>query len=74
MAVIIQNVSSHSSPFGEHEYEVRINTKVVATFTHKREEGLTVCLRKAMEAVERTKWEETQRAIEAAAATEGWPR
>ena len=57
MAIIIQNVSNDTSPFGEHEYEVKINAEVKARFTHLREEGLTVCLRKAMEAVERAKWD-----------------
>ena len=59
MAIIIQNISPHNSPFGQHEYEVRINQEVITTFTHKREEGLTVCLRKAAEAVERSKWMDT---------------
>jgi len=57
MAIIIQNVSQHVSMCGWHDYEIRINDVVKASFRHKREEGLTVCLRKAMEAVERAKWE-----------------
>ena len=61
MAIIIQNISPHNSPFGQHEYEVRINTQVITTFTHKREEGLTVCLRKAAAAAERSKWMETRK-------------
>ena len=55
MSIIIQNVSTNNSPFGWHEYEVRINQEVKARFTHKREEGLTVCLRKAAAAVEQSK-------------------
>ena len=57
MAIIIQNVSQHVSMCGEHDYEVRINEVVKARFKHKREDGLTVCLRRAMKAVERAKWE-----------------
>ena len=67
MAIIIKNVNPSRALCGEHEYEVRINTVVKARFWHKREEGLTVCLRKAMEAVERTE-------REAAIAAQGWPR
>ena len=59
MAIIIQNISPHNSPFGQQEYEIRIDQEVITTFTHKREEGLTVCLRKAAEAVERSKWMDT---------------
>ena len=42
----------------------RINQDLIVRFTHKREEGLTVYLRKAMEAVERAKREEAAREIE----------
>ena len=43
-----------STPSGVHEYEVRINTEMIARFWHDRENGLAVCLRRAADAVERT--------------------
>ena len=70
MAIIIQNISPHSSPFGQQEYEVRINQEIITTFTHKREEGLAVCLRRAAGAVERAKWMEAQKEIQRLATTE----
>lgn len=62
--IVIVNISKHRGPWGEHEYELRINATVIATFRHKREEGLTVCLKKAAAAAERAKWEEAARANE----------
>jgi len=41
---------------GTREYEVRINREVIATFSHKRGDGLAVCLAKASCAVEAKKW------------------
>lgn len=38
--IAIVNVSPEPFPVGWHEYELRVNTKVIATFKHKREEGL----------------------------------
>ena len=52
--IVIVNISKDT--FGECEYEVRINQKVITTFKHRREDGLSVCLRKAHEAVARQKW------------------
>ena len=68
MAIIIQNVSDTHAPFGEHEYEVRINQKAIVRFLHRREEGLTVCLRRAAKAIERAKWEKAQGEYEQLAA------
>lgn len=56
--IAIVNVSKNSSEFGVHEYELRINARVIAKFEHVREEGLAVCLQKAAKAAERAKWEE----------------
>ena len=70
VVVKIQNISPHNSPFGQHEYEVRINQEVITTFTHKREEGLATCLRRAAGAVERAKWLEAQKEIKRLAMTE----
>ena len=54
--IAIVNVSENPSPFGIHDYELRINREVVAKFQHKREDGLTVCLKKAAAAAEKAKW------------------
>ncbi len=55
--IAIVNVSENPSPFGVHDYELRINREAVAKFQHKREDGLTVCLQKAAAAAEKAKWE-----------------
>jgi hypothetical protein len=34
-------------------YEIKINDKFITSFKHKREEGLSVCLLRAAEAVEK---------------------
>lgn len=54
MAVIIQNVTADlSTPDNEeHEYVIRINhQRPIATFKHKRSDGLAACLRRAANAV-----------------------
>ena len=51
MAVVIVNISGHYG-YGEQEYELRINHKHIAYFTHVYEEGLGECLRKAAEAAD----------------------
>lgn len=63
--ITIVNVSTHNSPFGWHEYELRINAKVIAKFRHKREEGLTKCLERAAEAAKKAKWMEAQEMFDA---------
>ena len=63
--IAIVNVSTHHSPIGWHEYELRINAKVIARFRHKREEGLTKCLERAAEAAEKAKWMEEKAMIDA---------
>lgn len=52
MSIIIQNMSTHDSPTGEHSYELRINREVITGFTHTREEGLATCLRRAADAAD----------------------
>jgi hypothetical protein len=55
MAVLIVNVSEdHAVPYGSgiQHYELRINYKVLAKFTHTFEDGLAICLRKAADAME----------------------
>lgn len=49
--IAIRNISPKVEPTGKHEYEVRINREVITTFWHNREDGLTICLQKASEAV-----------------------
>jgi hypothetical protein len=49
--ILIRNISPKVRATGIHEYEIRINRDLIAKFKHKREEGLSVCLRKASEAV-----------------------
>lgn len=62
--IAIVNVSKHNSSFGIHQYELRINQKVIASFEHKREDGLAVCLQKAAKAAEEAKWKETMEILE----------
>jgi hypothetical protein len=55
MMLAIVNVSKEHAPIiGMNEYEVRINTCVIATFEHDRKpNGAAQCLRDAADAVER---------------------
>jgi hypothetical protein len=61
--ILIQNVST-GIPFGEQEYEVRINERVITRFTHRREDGLVKCLLAAAKAVEQARWEEAVRILQ----------
>lgn len=49
--IAIVNTSTHATPTGLHEYEVRINKQVITTFSHYREDGLARCLLRASNAV-----------------------
>ena len=60
--IAIVNVSSYSRKTGWHEYEVRINQKIIAKFGHRREEDLAVCLRRAVDAVEQRSREKVEAA------------
>ena len=55
--IAIVNIGSYDDPdpSGVRDYEVRINQDVVATFRHRRSDGLAVCLRHAAGAVERSR-------------------
>lgn len=55
MSIIIRNLGG-DLPFGECEYEVRINELVITTFKHTRTDGLSVCLTKAAKAVTQQQW------------------
>jgi len=57
MMIAIVNVGPYNDPdpTGVRDYEVCINSDVVATFKHRRSDGLAVCLRHAAGAVDRSK-------------------
>ena len=50
--IAIVNVDENVRENGPHEYELRINKRVVARFFHNREEPLHECLIKAAIAAE----------------------
>ena len=58
--IAIVNVGGGDSQdiMGVRNYELRINHEVIATFKHRRSDGLGKCLLEASKAVERTKWEQ----------------
>jgi hypothetical protein len=66
MIRIVQIGKEDSNPLGVRQYEVGINNfPAIATFKHRRSDGLAVCLAKASAAVEKAKWEEAGRMLEA---------
>lgn len=52
--IAIVNIGPTGNPDAPDErvYEVRINSQLIADFTHRRGEGLAKCLKRASEAVE----------------------
>ena len=52
IAIVNIGGGDESNPLGERAYEVRINREVIATFKHKRSDGLGACLLAASKAVE----------------------
>lgn len=55
MSIIISNVTRGDKLYdnsAEHDYEVRINHKHIVDFSHRRNEGLAVCLRRAADAID----------------------
>lgn len=53
--IAIVNVGPPSSdPRGWRIYEVRVNTTTVATFKHKRSDGLQKCIERAAKAVKKS--------------------
>lgn len=58
----IVNVSPDDAPLtGRNKYEVRINSRVIATFEHDRQpDGAAQCLRDAADAIERCRAEEKE--------------
>lgn len=61
--IAIVNVSTHEDNYGLNQYELRINSRVIAKFDHVRSEGLAVCLRKAAEAAERAHLDEVSKRL-----------
>lgn len=58
MIRVVQIGKESDDPSGVRLYEVGINNHpAIATFKHKRADGLAVCLAKASAAVEKVKWE-----------------
>lgn len=53
--ITITNVSERTAPTGQQTYRVAIvgqeEVQEIVTFTHEREDGLSVCLEKAADAV-----------------------
>jgi len=53
MPVIIENISPRDLPDNvKHDYRLRINGTVIATFQHVRNAGLSECLRQAANAAD----------------------
>jgi hypothetical protein len=63
IAIVNMGPHDHSNPMGERTYEVRVNSDVVATFRHKRSDGLGLCLLAASKAVEKQKWADIEKFI-----------
>lgn len=53
--IAIVNVDKNVRDEGPHQYELRINRTVIATFMHNREDTLDVCLERAAEAYRKKK-------------------
>ena len=53
--IAIINISNPPKESGEQTYSLGINRKVLLTFTHNREDSLSVCLRKAADAYDKEK-------------------
>ncbi|MCK9578786.1 hypothetical protein M0R01_04885 [bacterium] len=58
MIKIINVTKDDSNIYGENDYEVWINTRLLTSFKHFRKEGLAMCLRKAADAVDNMKTQE----------------
>ena len=60
---MIQIINTTGNPIGNNKYEIKINNKVITSFIHKYEDGLSVYLKKALEAVEKQKWTDTYKLL-----------
>ena len=63
MSIVITNVSRAGTK--RCRYQIKINAMLITEFTHKRSDGLAVCLRKAAAAVEDHEMQKLLRTIEA---------
>ena len=63
MSIVITNVSKPGAK--RCRYQLKINAMLITEFTHKRSDGLAVCLRKAAAAVEDHEMQKLLRTIEA---------
>lgn len=63
MIAIVKVDPFNQSPFGEHEYEVRINSQLITKFKHERKDGLAACLMAAAKAVEKKERENEVQAM-----------
>ena len=54
MSIVIHNLGG--DPLGECSYEIRINERVITTFKHNRVKGLSACLKRAADAVDKSEW------------------
>lgn len=50
IAIVNIGPFDQENPAGERNYELRINREVIATFQHRRADGLAACLQHAAEA------------------------
>ena len=57
IAIVNMGGGDPQDVMGVRDYEIRINRDVIATFKHRRSDGLARCLMEASKAVERAKWE-----------------
>lgn len=56
IAIVNMGGGDPTDSMGIRNYEVRINRDVIATFQHRRSDGLGLCLLAASKAVEKQKW------------------
>lgn len=65
IAIVNTGPFNDPNPLGERTYEVRINSKVITTFRHRRGDGLGKCLLAAGKAVEKQNWTDIESFIAA---------
>lgn len=56
MAIIIERIDLKPFRTGVVRYRLKIGTKVITEFRHRRERGLAACLRDAADAIDRERW------------------
>ena len=63
MPIIITNITENPKPSGIHEYEVRVNSKVLFRFKHDRGESISVLFENAMIAAKNMEKQQRQASI-----------